>query len=55
MTFLKAIPSVHGVGLTGDPTNDAVFGVLTVLVVLPTLAACGLWIWGLRPMAATAA
>jgi len=49
VTLVKAIPAVHGVGLTGDATNDMVFGVLTVLVVLPTLGACGLWIWGLRP------
>lgn len=52
VTLLKAIPAVHGVGLTGDATNDMVFGVLTVLVVLPTLAGCSLWIWGLRPQAA---
>ena len=49
VTLVKSGPAVHGVGYLGEPVNDAVFGVLTVFVVLPTLAASGLWAWGLRP------
>lgn len=47
VTLVKSGPAVHGVGYLGEPVNDAVFGLLTVLVVLPTLAASGLWVWGL--------
>ncbi len=49
VTLVKSVPAVHGVGLNDDPINNAVFGVLTLTVVLPSLAACGLWAWGLRP------
>jgi (hydroxyamino)benzene mutase len=49
VTAAKSIPAVHGVGINDDPVNNAVFGVLTLTVVLPALAACGLWAWGLRP------
>ncbi|MCP4807994.1 MAG: hypothetical protein GY913_32065 [Proteobacteria bacterium] len=50
VTLIKSGPAVHSVGYLGEPVNDVVFGVLTVLVVLPTLAASGLWVWGLRPL-----
>ena len=49
VTAIKAVPAVHGVGPTGDPANDAVFGVLTVTVVLPSLVGAGMWAASLRP------
>ena len=48
ITVLKAFLHVHGVGPTGNRANDAIFGLLSVFVVLPTLGAAGLWAWGLR-------
>jgi hypothetical protein len=44
----KTFPAVHGVGLTGNVTNNVVFGLLTSLVVLPTLVASAAWCFGLR-------
>lgn len=43
---LKAIPGVHGVAATGELTNDVVFGLLTVLVVLPLMLGVGGWVYG---------
>jgi len=48
VTAAKSIPVVHGVGINDDPVNNLVYGALTLTVVLPYLAACGLWAWGLR-------
>lgn len=47
VTTIKSTMGVHGVDLSDDPRNNAVFGVLTVLVVLPSLAAAGVWVWSL--------
>ncbi|HVY60750.1 MAG TPA: hypothetical protein VHF22_03815 [Planctomycetota bacterium] len=53
VTAIKAALFVRGVDLeTGTPhaaANNIVFAVLTATVVLPTIAACALWIWALRP------
>lgn len=48
VTAAKAFLRVSGVDATGDARNDAVFGLLTVLVVLPSLAAAAAWAWALR-------
>jgi hypothetical protein len=48
VTILKSFLQVHGIDLTGDPANDAIFALLNSTVVLPTLAGGGLWAWGLR-------
>lgn len=47
VTAVKAFLKVDGVDFTGDPTNDAVFGVLGVLVVAPSFIAAAAWTWGL--------
>jgi hypothetical protein len=47
VTTVKSLVSVRGIRFTGDATNDAVFGVLSVLVVVPTLVAAVLWVVGL--------
>jgi len=46
VTAIKAFLHVAGVGLTGQPTNDAVFVALTALVVIPALAGAAAWIYG---------
>ncbi|HEU5217736.1 MAG TPA: hypothetical protein VFU23_03710 [Gemmatimonadales bacterium] len=43
----KSAIGVHGVDLSDDPRNNAVFGVLTLLVVLPALGAAAVWVWSL--------
>ena len=46
ITILKAKWKVAGVGLTGDSHNDIVFVLLNVFVVVPSLAAAGMWAYG---------
>lgn len=48
ITCVKAWLRVSGVDFIGQPTNDAVFGALTVSVVLPALVAAGAWVYGFR-------
>jgi hydroxylaminobenzene mutase len=48
VTAVKAWLRVAGVDATGEPVNDAVFGVLTVSVVLPSLGAAAAWVYGFR-------
>ena len=47
LTLGKAFLKVSGVDLIGEPANDAMFGALTLLVVLPSLGAAGVWAWAL--------
>ncbi len=48
ITALKAFWKVSGVDLNDDHRNNVIFGLLTALVVLPSLATAVAWIWGLR-------
>ena len=48
VTGFKALWKVKGVAHTGETRNDIIFGVLTVLVVIPTLAAAGAWVYGFK-------
>jgi (hydroxyamino)benzene mutase len=48
ITCVKAWLRVSGVDLIGQPANDAVFGALTLTVVLPALVAAGAWVYGFR-------
>lgn len=48
VTGVKAFLRVSGVDATGEPVNDAVFGVLTLSVVLPALGAAAAWVYGFR-------
>lgn len=48
VTGVKAWLRVPGVDATGEPVNDAVFGVLTLTVVLPALGAAAAWVYGFR-------
>jgi len=56
VTGVKAALFVRGVdfetGTEHAAANNIIFGILTATVVLPTIGACALWIWGLRPGAA---
>lgn len=46
VTLIKSYLRVAGLEATGHAANDAVFGALTVLVVLPALGAASLWLRG---------
>jgi len=48
VTCVKAWLRVAGVDFIGQPVNDAVFGVLTLTVVLPALGAATAWVYGFR-------
>jgi hydroxylaminobenzene mutase len=48
VTAVKAALHVHGIASGPPAANDVVFATLTVLVVLPSLAAAGAWAVGLR-------
>jgi len=47
VTCLKAWWKVSGVDAIGERYNDTIFGLLTASVVLPSLVAAGIWIYGL--------
>jgi hypothetical protein len=47
VTTVKSTMGVHGVDLTADARNNAVFGALTLLVVLPALGGAAVWVWSL--------
>ena len=48
LTLVKAFLKVSGIAATGNHTNDAIFGMLTLLVVLPSLIAATAWLYGFR-------
>jgi hydroxylaminobenzene mutase len=47
VTAIKAWLNVKGIDAIGEWKNDTIFGLLTALVVIPSLAAAGAWVWGL--------
>lgn len=47
VTAVKSFLKVSGVDFIGEPKNDVIFGLLTLLVVLPSFAVAGAWAWGL--------
>jgi (hydroxyamino)benzene mutase len=47
VTAIKAWLKVKGIAAIGEWKNDAIFGLLTALVVIPSLAAAGAWVWAL--------
>ncbi len=51
LTGLKGILKVVGVTATSDPKNNLIYAALSVFVVLPSLAAGLLWLWGFRTTA----
>ena len=55
ITAVKAAVHARGIDLVGERTNDTIFGLLNVFVVLPTLAATGAWVFGLSKSARTRA
>jgi hydroxylaminobenzene mutase len=46
VTALKSFWKVSGVDAVGEVKNDTIFGLLTLLVVIPSLAAAGAWVYG---------
>ncbi len=47
VTAVKSLLKVSGVDLTSDPSNNAIFGLLSAFVVVPSLTAGTLWVLGL--------
>jgi hydroxylaminobenzene mutase len=47
ITTVKAAVHVSGIEPTADMRNNVVFGLLTLLVVLPSLGAAVVWVYGL--------
>ncbi|MBL8956043.1 MAG: hypothetical protein JNK82_35035 [Myxococcaceae bacterium] len=48
VTALKAFWKVKGVDAVGDAKNDTIFGLLTLLVVVPSLGAAAAWVYGFK-------
>src|SRR6266436_2890284 len=48
VTLIASGLGVNGLEYTGDIKNNAIAFALQVFVVLPTLVACGFWVWGFR-------
>ena len=47
VTVVKSLLKVQGIDYLGQASNDSIFGVLTVTVVIPTFISSGLWVRGL--------
>jgi (hydroxyamino)benzene mutase len=47
VTAIKTSWKVKGIAAIGEWKNDTIFALLTTLVVIPSLAAAGAWVWGL--------
>ena len=47
-TLIASFLGVNGLEYTGDVKNNVIAFALQALVVLPTLVACGFWVWGFR-------
>lgn len=52
VTLFASFWGVKGLEYTGDSHNNIIAALLQSLVVLPTLIACGFWVWGFRKPAA---
>ncbi len=48
ITLIASFLGVRGLEYTGDMKNNAIAFALQAFVVLPTLVACGFWVWGFR-------
>ncbi|MFL6208795.1 MAG: hypothetical protein ACJ74W_08085 [Pyrinomonadaceae bacterium] len=48
VTLFASFFGVNGLDYTGRLTNDVIAFLLQTTVVLPTLIACGFWVWGFR-------
>jgi hydroxylaminobenzene mutase len=47
VTIAKSLLEVQGIDYVGEVSNDTIFGLLTLTVVIPTLLSSGLWVRGL--------
>lgn len=54
VTIFKAFWKVKGVDFAGEVKNDTIFGLLTLLVVLPSLGAAAAWVYGFKRRGASA-
>jgi len=48
VTLIASFPGVNGLAYTDDKANNVIAALLQTLVVIPTLVACGFWLWGFR-------
>jgi hypothetical protein len=53
LSVAKAVPGKPAITLTGDSTNDVLFVLRGVFVVVPSLLGPSLLVWGLRPKRAS--
>jgi hydroxylaminobenzene mutase len=47
VTLVKALLKVHGIAFVGEPSNDVIYVLLAVTVVVPTFVSGALWVRGL--------
>jgi (hydroxyamino)benzene mutase len=47
-TLIASFLGVTGLAYTGNRANDVMAAILQTTVVVPTLIACGFWVWGFR-------
>lgn len=47
-TLIASFLGVNGLTYTGNRANDVIAAILQTTVVVPTLIACGFWVWGFR-------
>ena len=48
VSLIASFLGVNGLTYTGNRSNDIIAFLLQALVVIPTLVACGFWVWGFR-------
>ncbi len=48
VTLIASFLRVNGLDYTGHVANDVIAFLLQTMVVLPTLVACGFWVWGFK-------
>lgn len=49
VTAIKAFWRVKGIDAVGETKNDTIFGLLTLLVVIPSIVAAAAWVYGFKP------
>ena len=54
LTLVKSMLHVRGINSTGNLSNDVIYVLLVVFVVVPALVASVAWVAGFRPVAASA-
>ena len=48
LSALKAVSGDLAISFTGAASNDVLFGLRTILVIVPCIVGPAIWVWGLR-------